>query len=133
MRRYGATIPVMKWWLGWLFVGALSACTDLAQLAVATPTPVGLCWFLEDETIGQEGYTTLGQLGMGGQGGQWDRIEVYHWITADRIDLRGGAEMTRAVCTVTDDPAYIQAFDGGVGWNEYPVIDGMPDWNDDPP
>jgi hypothetical protein len=68
---------------------------------------------------------------MGGQGGQWDRIEVYHWITADRIDLWGGAEMTRAVCTVTDDPAYIQAFDGGVDWNEYPVINGMPDWNDD--
>ena len=91
------------------------------------------CWFLEGQPIGRQGYTTLGELGMGGGDGQWADVRVYAWITANEVDLWGGAEMTRAVCTLTEDPDFIAATGESVGWNEFPLVNGMADWNDDRP
>jgi hypothetical protein len=111
----------------------LAACGSLAFPPQTPPTQAGDCWFLDEAAIGWEGHTTLGQLGMGGPGGRWDDVEVYAWITRDRIDLWGGAELTQAVCAATDDREFIAQRDdlgGGdtaVVWNEYPVVNGGPD------
>jgi hypothetical protein len=112
-----------------------SACGAASELGIVPtpPTQDAGCWFLADEPIGWAGYTTLGELGMGGRDGRWNGVRVYAWITENRIDLWGGAELTQAVCTVTDDPEYIEQLGGSIGWNEYPVVNGMPDVNDDPP
>lgn len=87
-----------------MFGTTLAACSGVAQLGGAPTPPVDDCWFLEGEAIGQEGYTTLGELGMSGRDGRWDDVRVYAWITENQIDLWGGAEMTRAVCTANGRP-----------------------------
>ena len=113
----------------------LSACGATANPG-AIPTPPATddgCWFLQTQLVSWEGYTTLGELGMAPEDGSWDGVRVYAWITRDAFDLWGGGEMTRAVCTVTDDPRVIAANAGSIGWNEFPVVNGMPDRDDDPP
>lgn len=105
----------------------LSSCGSLPNL-FGTPPPIpDDCWFLEGAAIGFSGPTTLGELGMGGPDGRWDHVNVHAWVTRDRIDLWGGAELTQAVCAVTEDPEFTAATDTAVVWNEYPVIEGMPD------
>jgi hypothetical protein len=112
----------------------LSACGTAANLGVIPTPPVDPdCWFLRRQPVSWEGYTTLGELGMAPRDLRWDDVRVYAWITRDAFDLYGTGEQTRAVCTVTDDPEVMAA--GGIGtfWSEYPVVNSMPDHNDDPP
>ena len=107
----------------------LAGCSSIMNPFSTMPPIPEDCWFLEDQTVGFSGPTTLGALGMSGQDGRWDHVRVYAWITKDRIDLWGGAELTQAVCAVTEDRAFIAENDAAVVWNEYPVINGMADPN----
>ena len=105
-----------------LLAAGLSACALLQE-----PAKPDECWFLDDAPLAFSGFTTLSELGMGGPEGEFDDERVYAWITQERIDLWGGAELTQAVCTLTDDPALAARLGSAVGWNEYPVVNGMPD------